>query len=136
VALVVDASTALTWCFADEAPSNDPQVLKAVHDEGAVVPAVWPIEVVNGVLLGLRRQRLDQAEVARFLELLGGLNIRRDEAPLEHAFTAVLNTGVAHNLTAYDACYVELAQRLGLRLITSNRRMAEAARTVGISLYP
>ncbi len=136
MALVVDASTALTWCFEDEVPGNDPRVLKKVHDEGAVVPAVWPVEVTNGLLQGLRRQRLDQAELTRYLSLLGLLNIQVTEAASEHTFSRVLDVGMALSLTAYDASYIELAQRLRLPLITSDRRMAEAARTVGISLYP
>lgn len=38
-----------------------------------------------------------------------------------------------HNLTAYDACYVALARRLGSALITGDHRLA-AAPNLGVPL--
>jgi predicted nucleic acid-binding protein len=39
------------------------------------------------------------------------------------------------NLTAYDASYVELAAREGLRLATLDRRVTEAARSIGVTMF-
>ena len=39
-----------------------------------------------------------------------------------------------HELTAYDAAYLELAMRLGLPLATGDRKLRTAARRVGVGL--
>jgi predicted nucleic acid-binding protein len=134
--VVLDASTALTWCFVDEASVNDPRIMWRVHNEGAIVPAVWSIEVANGLLRGLRRQRLSQDELDVFLDLLRDLDIQKDEMPIQYAFTTILTTGRAYQLTAYDSSYLDLAQRMHLPLVTADKGLAVAASQAGVTLYP
>jgi predicted nucleic acid-binding protein len=41
----------------------------------------------------------------------------------------------AHNLSSYDASYLELAMRLGLPLATLDDKLKTAAKAVGVSLF-
>jgi predicted nucleic acid-binding protein len=41
-----------------------------------------------------------------------------------------------YGLSAYDAAYLELAERRGLGLATRDRRLATAARGAGVNLIP
>ena len=55
---VVDASLALSGCFADEATPYNRSVLATLQATYAVVPALWPFEVANVLALAERRQRI------------------------------------------------------------------------------
>jgi predicted nucleic acid-binding protein len=47
---------------------------------------------------------------------------------------AVLELAVEHGLSAYDAQYAALAQRLGVELVTEDRRLLRALPAVAISM--
>jgi predicted nucleic acid-binding protein len=135
VALVVDASTALTWCFEDEAQFNDPRMLSRVLDDGIVVPAIWPLEVSNAITLSHRGSRIDDADLERFVRLLTRLTIEIDIPAVERIFSDVIELARSFQLTTYDASYIELARRLGIQLVTSDRRMIDAATGAGVAIF-
>lgn len=57
--IVIDASMALSWCFPDEQTAACIEVLDLLKaGEQAVVPAFWPLEVLNTLLVGERRGRI------------------------------------------------------------------------------
>ena len=49
---VVDNSVVMSWCFKDETNNYADIVLNRLTEATAVVPSIWPLEVVN-VLLGV-----------------------------------------------------------------------------------
>ena len=49
VSLVIDSSMTLAWYFEDEKTAASIAVLNRVAEEGAVVPALWCLEVLNGL---------------------------------------------------------------------------------------
>jgi len=134
MSLVLDASLTMAWCFDDEATPATEAVFDLVQDAGAVVPAIWPMEVTNTVLIGERRGRLTEAQSARFLQVLQGLPITLDRGAVTDAWDTVLAVGREQRLSAYDASYLELAMRRGLPLATLDARLTDAARRVGVPL--
>jgi predicted nucleic acid-binding protein len=59
---VVDASVTLTWCFEDEANTAADALLERLRGGDQVcVPAHWPTEVSNGLLMALRKKRIKRA---------------------------------------------------------------------------
>ena len=74
--VIIDATVALSWLFEDETSDYADRVLDAVASDGAVVPAIWLLEVANGLLSGERRGRLSAAEVDEALDLLSALPLR------------------------------------------------------------
>lgn len=58
MSLVLDASLTLTWYFDDETTPATEAVLDQVADRGAVVPALWRLEVANAFQSALRRRRI------------------------------------------------------------------------------
>ena len=68
---VVDNSVVMAWCFGDESSKYTDAVLACLEAGEAVVPAIWPLEVGNVLLVAERRGRLGKSDVARFLELRG-----------------------------------------------------------------
>ena len=62
MALVVDCSVTMSWCFRDEATRYTEDVFDRLRGEPAVVPAIWPLEVANTLLVAERRGRITGAE--------------------------------------------------------------------------
>ena len=46
---VLDASFAFQWLFKDEASPEGYAALELIHAGGAVVPALWFVEITNGL---------------------------------------------------------------------------------------
>jgi len=64
---VADASATLPWCFAEEAtPVTEALLDRAQAGEEVLVPAHWPTEVMNGLVMAVRRGRIGGELVARF----------------------------------------------------------------------
>ena len=131
---VVDASVTLAWCFEDEATPQTEAILDRLIDDTAIVPALWELEVSNVLLMGERRGRLTEAQSARFVALLGQLPIHVDSATVEMG--AVLAAGRRHELTAYDAAYLVLAEREGVALAATAARLRSAAKGAGVAIFP
>ena len=85
-----------------------------------IVPAVWRLEVVNALVVAERRKNIAPAKSAKFLRDLEKFNITVDIAGLDHVFTRVLDQARFYQRSAYDASYLELAERRGLPIATKD----------------
>lgn len=131
---VLDASVALAWSFRDERNAYAHQALRRLEDDAALVPAVWMLEVANGLLVAERRGRFTAADVAQVYGVLADLPIEWSALTLDQALGPVLDLARAHGLSAYDAAYLELAMREGLPLATQDEALRAAAQRVGVPL--
>ena len=134
--LVIDASVALAWYFPDENANDALLVLEELRHRNAIVPGHWHLEITNAILMGQRRQRLAAADVSRFLGLLSGLALAVDPFTAQRSLSHIMPLAKANALSAYDAAYLELAMREGLGLATLDRKLGEAAKASGVSVYP
>lgn len=133
--LVLDASVALAWCFADESSPGAEKLLDSMAGGSmAIVPAIWPFEVANALLSAERRKRVSMAQVTAALRNLALLPIAIAAAQTESIFGDVLAVARQGQLTEYDAAYLELALREALPLATFDDRLRRAARNAGITL--
>ena len=131
---VVDASVALAWCLADEASDTADETLGRLEHEEAIAPAIWPLEVANGLRTAERRGRLDLADLSRVRDLLLSLPVQVDAVDLRLALGEVTEIARSLELTAYDAAYLALAARRGLALATVDDRLRRAAASSGVEL--
>lgn len=132
---VVDASVALAWCFPDEKALYPQAVLDSLAGDRALVPSHWPLEVANSLLVGERRKRSTQADTVHWLGFLTTLPITLDDETPARAWSDILDLARRHDLSEYDAAYLELAIRRGLPLATLDRPLRAAARAVGVAAY-
>jgi predicted nucleic acid-binding protein len=133
-AFALDASIALAWCFDDEATPAADAVLDRLADEEAAAPALWRLEVANGLAMAERRGRLNVAGLIRFVALLQGLAVTIDAEGSERAFRDLLDLARSERLTVYDAAYLELALRLGVPLASKDIKLRKAAEKLGLAL--
>ena len=126
---VLDASVTLTWFLDDEqAPQADVARARLIKDR-TFVPQLWHLEVRNGLIIAERRERLSANRVIECLEALKWLPIQTDtEADLE----MVVSLARTHNLSLYDAIYLELAKRRDAALASLDGALAQAATAEGL----
>lgn len=136
MSFVLDNSVALAWCFEDEQTVAVMALLDRVTETGAVVPQLWPVEALNGLLTAERRGRIDGARRWRLAGFLRELPISIDDETASRVWHATAQLADTHHLTAYDATYLELAMRLGLPLATTDKPLIAAARSAEVAVLP
>ena len=132
---VLDNSVVMAWSFEDETSPYADAVLDCLNAARAFVPALWPLEVANALLMGERRNRSTEAETLRWIGILNRLPIVIDDETNSRAWSDTVALARNHTLSAYDAAYLELAMRRGLPLATLDERLKTAGRAVGVALH-
>lgn len=125
--LVVDASLLVGAFLPDEADRD----LHALFEpyEALLAPWLLWVEARNTFVTLERRGRITPDFTDRTLESITTFQITLDAMPRS---AAVLRPARRHQLSAYDALYLELALRLGADLATLDAQLATAARAEGI----
>ena len=132
---VDDNSVVMAWCFEHETSAYTDTVLECLEHGEAVVPAIWPLEVGNVLLVAERTGRLGKAEVVRFLELISSLPLAVEQESPERMLTIILALARDLRLSTYDASYLDLAMRLGLPLATQDKSLIKAAKKCDVMLF-
>jgi predicted nucleic acid-binding protein len=127
VSLVLVAALALSWYFEDERTPAADALLDRVADQGATVPGLWRLEIVNGLRTAIRRKRIDKDFRDRAIAQLARLPITVDPDTYRFALTTTLDLADRFALTPYDAAYLELAQHLSLPRATRDEPLRTAA---------
>ena len=139
MSVVIDASMALAWLFEREKTeeilwANGCLQYLATANADAVVPSLWYTEVANGMLVGERRKLVTPAKASLFRANLANLPIRCDDSDVALRVDSALGLARAHQLSVYDATYLELAMRLGATLASFDIALIVAAKSVGVSV--
>lgn len=135
-AFIADASVAVGWVHPAQATAQTAAMLDAIA-EGATleVPALWPLEVANALAVLVRRRKLTEHERQTGLGWLRGLRLRVDHDMASLAFSRLSELATTHQLSVYDATYLELAQRRKLMLGCKDGPLRAAAEQSGVSLW-
>lgn len=133
---VADASVAIGWVHPAQATTQTAAMLDAIGDGATLeVPALWPLEVANALVVLVRRRKLSEDDRQAALRWLRGLRVRIDDDMASLAWSRLSDLAVAHRLSVYDATYLELAQRRALLLGCKDGPLREAARQAGVGLW-
>ena len=124
----------LAWYFEDEKTAASIAILNRVAEEGAVVPALWRLEVLNGLQVAVRRGRITLAYRDASLDDLRSLVIAIDPGTNRQVWSATLRLCDHFGLTPYEAAYLELAQRRQLPLAALDGELVRAAQAENVPL--
>ncbi len=123
---VVDASVLVAVLM------NEPEkgsIVRLTEDSDLIAPGCVPWEIGNALSAMLRRGRIS-TDVARLMfETFEGIPIRY--VPVE--FSNVLELCGEHRLSAYDAYYLDCAQRHYLPILSLDKRLREVAVAIGVA---
>ena len=135
-AFIADASVAVGWVHPAQATTQTAAMLDAIG-EGATleVPALWSLELANALTVLVRRRKLTEDERQTGLGWLRGLRLRVDHEMASLAFSRLSELATTHQLSVYDAAYLELAQRRKLVLGCKDGPLRKAAKQSGVSLW-
>lgn len=132
---VLDCSVAMAWALPDESSPKAADFLESLEpDDRLWVPALWWYELANALTMAHRRRRLTESEGMQLFELYGSLPIQTDTHLNSDAVWRFQALAKEHLLSAYDAAYLELAQRKGIGLATLDKRLASTARKAGVQV--
>lgn len=130
---VLDSSLALAWALPDENSGQAEEIFFSVADGDLFyVPSLWWYEISNALIVAQRRERINEADRNRMIELYGMLPIQTDTLFHADMIRRFQELAQEHHLSAYDAAYLELAQRKGLGLATLDNRLRNAAEKAGV----
>ena len=124
----------MSWCFKDESSHYADMVLDKLMETTAIVPTIWPLEVVNVLLVAERKKRLSPSDSIRFLTLLYQLpiSVKHEQAAPMTELLALARTG---NLSSYDASYLDMAMRNGCPIATLDKQLIEAAKKMDVPIF-
>ena len=129
-ALVVDASVAAVWLLEDEDHPIAEAAYQYVESSDAIVPQIWQFEIRNILITSARRRRISIDDVESLLTVVDELGMSTDHEP---DFHATMQLALTHNLTFYDALYLELAIRRDAQVATLDSDLVRAATAAGLS---
>jgi predicted nucleic acid-binding protein len=130
VTFVLDASVALSWCFADQVSPATLSIHERLVTERAIVPTLWLYEVANALTVAARRGRMSTEKATQMAGLLVSLPIDLTEP--QRDLTGLIQLATEHNLSSYDCAYLQLAITSDLPLATLDDRLRTAAAAAGI----
>ncbi len=131
--VVLDASYAASWFLPDEGSNHSELLLKAVQ-EGEIeiyVPELWIYEMANLLRMAGKRGRLSEVGLATAQELL----LQVPVSTFTHSAQMLprwLALADKYDLSAYDAAYLELAERFNLPLKTLDTKLEQTAQKEGL----
>lgn len=130
---VVDCSVSAAWLFEEQADRYTEAALDALAAAPALAPGSWTLEMLNVLSMLERRQRLSASDAVQALRLLRRLPVHLEASqagPIElHALAS------RHQLTSYDAVYLDLALTRELPLATRDKALARAATDCGVGVW-
>ncbi|MDP1899844.1 MAG: type II toxin-antitoxin system VapC family toxin [Rubrivivax sp.] len=129
---VVDASVSAAWLLPGEATAYTAAALHATVHTDVWVPALWLLEVANLLQSAQRRRRINAAKRTELAAAAAGLRLQVCREPV--ALPTLDALAAEHALSAYDACYLELALRRRLPLATLDAALLAAMKRCGVPL--
>ena len=125
---VIDNSVVMTWCFKDKDSQYNDLILNKLENATAFVPSIWPLEVTNVLSVAERKKRLGEADSTRFIALLTELPIIVDQELPERMIKEIFALARKHNLSSYNASYLDLAMKKGLPVATLDKNLLAASK--------
>ncbi|MFQ6074633.1 MAG: type II toxin-antitoxin system VapC family toxin [Candidatus Bathyarchaeia archaeon] len=128
--IVLDASVVVKW-FSEEEDSDIALKVRSEHIDGLttlVSPDLMLYEVVNALRYNPGFNSDDVKRAASDL-----IDLEMDLiTPSNELFENAAKHAYRYDLTIYDACYLSLAEHMGLEALTADERLYEKTRESGL----
>ncbi len=131
---VVDASYAGAWVLPDEISGEAETILKQAIDGkiALAAPDLWHYEMCNLLVMACRRGRIREDQIQEGTSLLAALPLEFYDHHEALSRRRIVIFATRYGLSAYDAAYLELADRLQCPLLTADGKLRAAAVQSGL----
>lgn len=138
-AFVLDNSIMMRWLFKDGSPSdlayaNHVRMTSEELNLSAIAPAIWPMEVTNVIVRAVTRGIISADQGSELVSIAKSHPITIEIDRNTSAMQPIYQLAAHHQLTAYDASYLELALRHAIPLASLDQDLIKAAKAAGVSL--
>jgi predicted nucleic acid-binding protein len=137
VKLVVDNSVAMRWLFADGSEAGRQyanEVAALVETAEVHVPTLFVTEAANVISRALKAGVITAQESQSRFDLLNAMQANIDPIQSTHSTMTLAIQAFELGLSAYDASYLLLAQKLGCQLATLDKDLRRAAKNYGVEI--
>ena len=135
--LVVDNSVAMRWLFSDGSEPDRQyasEVAALVETCDVHVPALFVTEAANVISRALKVGVITPQECESRFDLLQAMQASVDPMESTHSAMPLAIKAFEEGLSAYDATYLLLAQKLGCPLATLDKDLRRAAKHCGVEI--
>ena len=132
---VYDASFVIAILLPDESNPKIDSIHDALEESDSVyVPQLIWYETVNIFRNLIWRGRFTMDEVMQFYPILSFPNFHTDFETIKDYSQKILTLCSSHDISAYDAVYLELADRKKAVLCSLNEKLINAAKSHGVEV--
>lgn len=131
---VLDASIVVAAFSPDEGDARAIDVLAPLLGGGSHAPDLWAIEIANVLMMKTRRNLLNAAQADAVWRSIRGIPLELHRASIDEVEESLRPLARLHGLSGYDACYLNLAKKLGSPLGTLDQKLRIAARAEGLTV--
>ena len=123
--MIVDASVFLAILLDESSKSS---IVRTTQETDLRSPDIVPYEIANALSSLMRRELIQQSTALRAFTLFKQVPVRLVAVNI----TQALKISARYGIYAYDAFYLEVAQRRSLPLLTLDKKMQRIAAEMGI----
>jgi len=112
---------------------NEPEknsIIKLTSNSDLVSPEIMPYEIGNAFSAMAKRGSIQRDQVIKCYNIFQNIPVRLAKVKIDRA----LEIAIKYKIYAYDACYLETAQRLNLQLLTLDKKIKKIAQKINISV--
>ncbi len=132
---VMDCSIAAALGLPDENSAVAEAFLPIMQHEDVWVPSLWWHEIGNVLIAARRRGRITDNDASGLMHLYGSLPVLTDSAHGSDLMERVHRLAMDYKLSAYDAAYLELAERRQAGMATLDAGLHRAAQACGVKVF-
>ena len=99
------------------------------------MPTLWWYEIANVLVMAVRRDRINHAQVTEIIELVDEFEITTKEISSFSSVKNIYEIAQIYRLSAYDAAYLSLAITEKAALATLDENLLKAAKKIGAEVY-
>jgi predicted nucleic acid-binding protein len=129
---VIDTSAALSWVIPDESIATVIDWRERLRDNLMLIPHHWFVEVANVLSQAVRKKRITAAQRLLAFQALETLNLHVDTQTALSLWPKWSVLADTHQLSVYDAAYLELAIRNQAGLITLDKALLRASQSCSL----
>jgi predicted nucleic acid-binding protein len=133
---VLDCSVSAAWCFSDEKNNYVDRVLDGfTHGYRALTPSIWYLEMITVLSIAEKRARLTRAASEHFIRMFSALPISTPPVFEPALDRNILSIARLYDLSAYDACYLQIAMEYSIPLATQDKLLRAASKEAGVEVF-